>query len=87
MAIRKMFSIRDTKVGTYNAPGYKLTAGEAERDFRTIVNDPKSGPLHDYPEDFDLFEIGEFDDQTGKIKTLDTPHHIAKAADVKQTRP
>lgn len=74
----KIFSIRDSKSEVFNTPFYKKTHGEAERDFRSVVNDEKS-TLNKYPEDFDLYYIGEYDDNKGLITPLDTPQHVVKA--------
>ena len=76
--IKKIFSIRDQKGEIFHPPFYKTTHGEAERDFQTTVNDEKS-MLNKYPEDFDLYYLGEYDDQTGTFDSLDTPQHLLKA--------
>lgn len=77
--ILKMFSIRDTKGEIFNPPYFAKTHGEAERQFKTLTNDSKS-TINQYPEDFDLYYLGDYDDQTGKLKSLDTPQHLIKAA-------
>lgn len=74
----KIYSIRDAKAEIFNTPFYKLTHGEAERDFQTLVNDQKS-MVAKYPEDYDLYYLGSFDDNTGKAQWNDTPQHITKA--------
>lgn len=74
----KMYSVRDSKGEIFNVPFYKKTHGEAERDFATLTRDEKS-QINMYPEDYDLYYIGEYDDSTGKIKSLETPQHIVKA--------
>lgn len=74
----KVYSIRDAKAEIFNLPFFKKTHGEAERDFNTLVNDDKSS-VHAYPDDFDLYYVGTYDDCTGKLLTLDTPQHIVKA--------
>lgn len=79
----KLFSVRDSKGEFFDRPFYKNTVGEAERDVRTAVNDPKS-TLNLYPEDFDLYYLGEFDNVTGKIQPLDSPSHICKAVNLKE---
>lgn len=80
--ILKIFSIRDSKGEVYNQPFFKKTHGEAERDFTTLVKDQKS-TVALYPEDFDLYFIGEYDDNSGTLKPLDTPQHVLKAAAIK----
>lgn len=80
----KVYSVRDAKSEVYNQPFYKKTHGEAERDFRSLVNDDKS-TLNKYPDDFDLYYVADYDDNLGTFKPLDTPQHIIKAAHCKQT--
>lgn len=74
----KMYSIRDAKGEIFHPPFYKKTHGEAERDFATLCRDEKS-TIWQYPDDFDLYYVGVYDDQTGKIQSLDTPQHMIKA--------
>jgi len=76
--ILRMYSIRDQKAESFNTPFFQSTHGEAERAFRTAVNDGKT-QLNQYPDDFDLYYIGEYDTNTGKTKPCDTPQHILKA--------
>lgn len=76
--IMRMFSIRDAKAEVYNMPFFKGTHGEAERDFRSVVNDEKS-TVNKYPDDFDLYYLGEYDTDKGTITALDTPQHVLKA--------
>lgn len=78
----KIYAIRDSKGEVYNTPFYKKTHGEAERDFKTLANDPKS-MVFNYPEDFDLYYLGTLDDVSGKLNPIDTPQHIVKAVQLK----
>lgn len=78
----KIFSIRDSKGEIYNQPFFQKTHGEAERNFRELVKDEKS-MIHKYPDDFDLYYLGQFDDQSGVLETLDTPQHVTKAINLK----
>ena len=83
--VLKIYSIRDSKGEVYNAPFYQKTHGEAERNFRSLANDEKS-TIFQYPEDFDLWYLGEFDDNKGEFKPLDTPQHMLKAVSIKTPR-
>lgn len=78
----KVFAIRDTKSEMYGQPFFQHSAGEAERSFKTLVNDEKS-LQNKYPEDYDLYELGTYDDTVGKIIGHDTPHHVVKAVQLK----
>jgi len=82
----KVYSIRDAKAEVFNLPFFKKTHGEAERDFVTLTNDDKS-TVFKFPDDFDLYYVGTYDDETGKILTLDTPQHIVKAIQCVKPRP
>ncbi len=81
--ILKIFSIRDAKAEVYNTPFYQKTHGEAERNFRTLVTDEKS-TISQYPDDFDLYYLGEYNDNSGLTESLQTPQHMLKASAVKQ---
>lgn len=82
--IKQLFTISDSRIGSHNAPWAALDVKEAEGLFFRTVNDrQKHSAIAQYPEDFDLWHIGEFDTQTGKIQCFDTPQHVRKAHDVK----
>lgn len=61
-----MFSIYDTKSQVYNPPFYQKNAGEASRSFSKICQDPQT-LINQFPEDFVLQQIGEFDDESGIV--------------------
>lgn len=77
-ATHQMFSIRDAKGQFFNIPFSKMNFAVAERDFANMTQDPNS-PIFKNPEDYDLYHIAQYDEKTGKVLPLDTPHHIAKA--------
>lgn len=78
----KAYSIRDTKAEVFNTPFFQKTHGEAERSFRQLVSDNKSMPSL-YPEDYDLYYIGTYNDITGLVSPTETPQHIMKAVNAK----
>lgn len=77
----KVFTVRDSKAEIYSPPFYSKTHGEAERNFRELANDQKS-MVSKYPQDFDLYFLGTYDDSVGKMDILDTPQHVVKAANL-----
>lgn len=77
----KIYSIRDSKADLYNPPFYQKTHGEAERSFAQLTKDSKS-TISQFPEDYDLYYLGTYDDLTGKIEVLDSPQHIIKAVNI-----
>lgn len=60
----KAYSIFDSKVGSYCSPFFLRSKGEAIRVFTDLANDSKQN-ISKYPEDFVLFEIGDYDEETG----------------------
>lgn len=81
----KIFSIRDQKAEVFNTPFFQKSHGEAERNFTTLVNDEKSTPSQ-FPDDFDLYFLGTYNDQSGLVKSLDTPQHVVKAVSLKRSQ-
>lgn len=83
MQMQKMeiFAIRDTKAEAFNPPFYQRTKAEAERSLQRLVLDPDSN-VSKFPEDFDLYHLGTYNDSTGEISPLPSPEHIIKAINV-----
>lgn len=69
--ILKVFSAFDAKLAVFDAPFYMLTDAAAIRAFSDQVNDSSGqsclAKWNRHPEDYSLFRIGEFNDQTGEI--------------------
>jgi hypothetical protein len=64
--IFKCFSIFDSKIGSYSKPVFLRSKGEAIRAVTSEVQS-KESELSKYPADFTLFEVGEYDDDTGTM--------------------
>lgn len=74
--ILKVYSIHDSAVQSFLTPHFARTHGEAERNFKVNVRDKENGHLHTSPENFTLFHIGDYDDQTGEMKPLAAPMSV-----------
>ena len=83
--IKFAYCIVDRKAGLYNNPVFYLRDGQAVRDFQTLCSDRQT-MIGRYPEDFVLYCIGTFDDELGKLMSLDTPSVIAHGCDFVQAR-
>lgn len=79
----KLFVIKDTKANYYMQPQLYRTSAEAVRACSNSVNDKNNGLFAKNAEDFVLFEIGEWDEQTGNISPCDKKH-IADMIDLRQ---
>lgn len=63
--IRPIYSIRDIKTRVYDQPMCFHNDESAMRSVRNMMH--KVPTLSDYPEDFQLFQVGQFDDATGEV--------------------
>ena len=78
--MKKVYLLQDSKAGYYLSPMIFRSHGEAERMLQTALKDPKSS-IYNSPADFNLFYVGEFDEDTGNF-VLHEKHSIANAADL-----
>lgn len=76
--VLRVFAVYDSKTEAYLQPFFMQTKGSAIRAWMDVVNDT-STQFHKHPTDFTLFEIAEYDDQTGKFTNHHTPisHGVA----------
>lgn len=78
----KLFTIYDSKAETYSNPFYSQTTGTGIRMFERTVND-SSTQIHEYPHDFTLFEIGEWNDNDGIIEMYEIKRSLGLALEFK----
>lgn len=83
MAKMKVFVVHDSKVGAYMTPFFARTIGEAMRSWESLCNDGKS-MMSQYPADFSLFEVAEYDDQSGRFAQADVLKSLGTALEVKR---
>lgn len=81
--IYKIFTVFDSKVGAYLQPFFMRSRGEAIRAYTDLCNDGKS-EFTKYPEDYTLFELGEFSDMDAKFHMYDAPHSLGVALEFKK---
>lgn len=67
--IMKAFAIFDSKSKSFLQPWFAMANGAALRAFGDAVND-RNTPMAKHPGDYQLYEIGEFDDGSGKLEPL-----------------
>lgn len=77
----KIFAVLDTKTGIYSHPMFMHTTGAMMRAWVDTVNDPKSS-MNKHPEDYVLFELGEYDDAHGRFLNNEAPVSLGVAAEV-----
>lgn len=75
MSTTKVYSVLDSGVSRFMTPFMAVNDAEAIRAFTTWVNDPqKQTNLSQFPEQFSLFCIGEFDDTNAIYGQEDKGH-------------
>lgn len=71
-----MVAVFDKKTGLYDNPFAVRHIGEAVREWDIVRKDEKTR-IGKNPEDFELYQVGEYDDQVGKFNNLETQLHLA----------
>lgn len=79
----RIYSVHDNKAKAYLNPFHARTSGEAIRAFQTECKNPQS-PFNQYPSDFTLYELGEFDEESASIATHKSPVHLSNASEFQQ---
>jgi hypothetical protein len=74
----KVYSIYDKAAFIYNRPFHAVNVGVALRSFRDVYEDKRSD-IAKHPEDFCLYEVGEYCDQTGDFFNLETNQKVLEA--------
>lgn len=74
----EVFAVLDAKIGSYAQPFFSPTIASALRAFVEAARDTTS-TLGKHPEDFQLYHLSTFDDETGEF-TARTPTALGTAA-------
>lgn len=78
--ISQIFAIRDAKIESFSQPFLAPTKGYGVRMFGDEVARDGSD-LKKHPDDFGLYHLGQFDDQTGQYTNNVQPELISLAID------
>lgn len=62
----KIYAVYDSKAESYTPPFFEHAEGRALRTFADCCND-KGHQFGKHPEDYTIFRLGEYDDNTGTI--------------------
>jgi len=75
----QMYAVLDTKMGMYQQPFFQANNLTALRTFQDNVQEPGSR-LAKHADDYCLYEIGQFDDETGELRSVENkPVLLARA--------
>jgi hypothetical protein len=79
-----MCAVHDRAADAYARPMFVPSVGIAIRSFSDEVNrKAEDNQMYNHADDFDLFELGEYDDETAKFIILDSPKQLAIGKQVK----
>lgn len=74
----EMFSVYDSKTELFMRPWFAINVASAQRTFNDEAND-KSSPLSKHPEDYTLYHIGTFQDDTAMVVCHAQPKNLGFA--------
>ena len=84
--LQVIVSVKDTAAQAFGRPIFVPAIPVAVRSFRDEVNRKDSTEdLARHPEDFELYELGSFDDATGIIELCSPVRLIARAKDLQES--
>lgn len=75
---QQIFSVFDSKAEAFLPPFYAPTPGVAMRSFEAAANSAEHD-FHKYAGDYMLFQLGSFEDSTGKFEIRDVPVSLGLA--------
>jgi hypothetical protein len=77
-------SVKDRAADAFGRPMFVPSVGVAIRSFSDEVNrQDADNQLFNHPDDFDLYELGEFDDNTGQFALHELPKLLSLGKQVK----
>lgn len=75
--------VKDRAAEVYNRPFFVPHRNVAVRDFTDEINrSDAQNPLNKHPDDFDLYLLGQFDDNTGAFISEGAPQVLVRGKDL-----
>lgn len=79
-------TVKDRAADAYGRPMFVPSTGIAIRSFSDEINRQSAdNQMYNHSDDFDLYELGEFDDNTGLFSLHDQPKLLTLGKQVKTT--
>lgn len=80
--VKRLYAIRDDKVGTFNPPCIVDNDAVAIRQFGDLVHDAKDTLITRHPDDFSIWYLAEYDDEKGLFaSSVETLKVLARGSD------
>ena len=77
--IQNAYSIKDAKANVFSAPFFSINDKTAQRSFEQAKNDSNT-TISQNPEDYSLYRLAQFDDQSGELHPEKQPYYLSTAA-------
>lgn len=78
-----MLVVKDRALDTYGMPFVQTTTAQAVRGFTDEVNsDPARSAVANHPDDYDLYIIGHYLEDTGEVTTVKPPELVVRGKDL-----
>lgn len=75
-----VYSLRDAKTG-FLLPSFEISDAVAKRNLAHAV-EVETGLLYTHGSDFDLYRLGEFDSDSGRLIPLEIPEFLVSVASI-----
>ena len=80
--MKPIYAVKDLATQAFGNPFVTRAQGEAMRSFTDEANaDPQKSAIAQHPDDYELYKLGEYNDDTGEITSI-KPELIARAKDL-----
>lgn len=80
--MKYIYAVRDNAVEAFGTPFFLSGKGEALRSFSDEANSKnENSAIAKHPEDYDLYELGVYDEIDGSIAPHAKPEKIVRAKD------
>ncbi|UQT28871.1 nonstructural protein [Microvirus AZ-2020] len=76
----KIFAVKDLAINAFGNPIFCKAQGQAIRSFMDECNNQES-MMAKHPADYEMYYIGEYDEETAAILQADNIERVARATD------
>lgn len=81
--LHKLYTLYDEKAKTYGNIIIAKTRADFLRNLTSALSNEQSGLLFSNPEDFIVYEIGSWDNETADVMSIDNRENLGRASEYK----
>lgn len=83
---QKVFSVYDLKACAFMQPFFSVNSGSAMRAFGDVLVKEPGSVMAMHPEDYQLFELGTYDDNSGSLGSIVPAKMLCSLSDFVQAK-